>query len=157
MTYRVVIVDRKIPPNMVEPIASLAASPAPGPILPRIKGKTAKQVLALVIMIARNLNLQAVIVAFWIFFPVLLSSLAQDTIRILFLTDIPIRITRAICEKIFMLELKRFKNKRPPNRASGTVRKITKGERKLFRFAARIRKAVTKANVKMIYISLLTS
>ena len=56
-----------------------------------------------------------------------------------------------------MLELKRFKNKRPPNKANGTVRKITKGEMKLLKFAARTRKAVTKANVKMIYISLLTS
>ena len=63
MTYRVVIVDRKIPPNMAEPIASLADSPAPGPIFHIIKGKTAIQVLALVITIARNLNLQAVIVA----------------------------------------------------------------------------------------------
>ena len=49
---------------MVEPIESLAASPAPGPKgFPIINGKTARQVLALVIMIARNLNLQAVIVA----------------------------------------------------------------------------------------------
>ena len=51
-----------------------------------------------------------------------------------------------------MLELKRFKNKRPPNKASGTVRKITKGERKLLKFAARTRKAVIKANAKIIYI-----
>ena len=56
-----------------------------------------------------------------------------------------------------MLELKRFKKTRPPNNASGTVRKITKGESKLLKFAARTRKEVIKANVKMIYISLLTS
>ena len=53
-----------------------------------------------------------------------------------------------------MLELKRFKNRRPPNKASGTVRKIMKGERKLLKFAARTRKAVTKANMKIIYIHL---
>ena len=45
-----------------------------------------------------------------------------------FLTDIPIRITRAICEKMFMLELKRFKKSIPPKTAKGTVKKITKGD-----------------------------
>ena len=58
---------------------------------------------------------------------------------------------------MFMLELKRFRKSRPPNKASGTVKKITKGERKLLKFAARTRKAVTKANAKIMYISLLTS
>ena len=58
-----IIVDRKIPPKIVEPTASLAASPAPGPQLPMMSGKTARQVLALVIMMARNLLLQASIVA----------------------------------------------------------------------------------------------
>jgi hypothetical protein len=63
VTYRVVTVEIKMPPKMVDPIASLAASPAPGPQLPMMSGRTAKQVLALVIMMARNLFLQASIVA----------------------------------------------------------------------------------------------
>ena len=52
-----------------------------------------------------------------------------------------------------MLELKRLRKSRPPNRARGTVKKITKGERKLLKFAARTRKAVTKASAKIMYIS----
>ena len=56
-------VDRKIPPKMVDPIVNLAASPAPGPQLPMISGKTATQVLVLVMTMARNLLLQASIVA----------------------------------------------------------------------------------------------
>ena len=64
VTYRVVTVEIKMPPNIHAPIASLAASPAPGPQLPMISGKTAKQVLALVMTMARNLFLQASIVAF---------------------------------------------------------------------------------------------
>ena len=54
-------------------------------------------------------------------------------------------------------ELKRFRKSNPPNKARGTVKKITKGERKLLKFAERTRKAVTKASAKMMYISLLTS
>ena len=54
---------------------------------------------------------------------------------------------------MFMLELKRFRKSKPPNKARGTVKKITKGERKLLKFAASTRKAVTKANAKIIYIS----
>ena len=56
-----------------------------------------------------------------------------------------------------MLELKRFKNKSPPNKANGTVRKITNGEMKLLKLAQSMRKLVTKAKAKIIYISLLTS
>ena len=58
-----------------------------------------------VIIIARNLLLQASRAAAWIFFPALLNWFAQSTIKIEFFVEIPIKITSAICENIFILEL----------------------------------------------------
>jgi len=105
------------------------ASPpsAPGPMFPTNNGTIAIIVESDVIMIARNLLLQASKAALLIFFPALLSWLAQSTIKIEFLVEIPIRITNAICEKIFILELKSKMKIIPPKIERGTVKKITTG------------------------------
>ena len=47
--------------------------------------------------------------------------------RILFLVEIPISITSAICEKILIELFKNKMNIKPPNKASGTVNTIING------------------------------
>ena len=47
-----------MPPNIVQPTANLIPSPAPGPILPTIKGTIAISVDKLVIIMGLNLLLQ---------------------------------------------------------------------------------------------------
>ena len=64
---------------------------------------------------------------FQYFFQLFLADLHNQQLRILFLVDIPIKMTSAICEKI-LIEL--FKNRiktKPPNKASGTVNIIING------------------------------
>ena len=108
-------------------------------------------------MIALNLLLQSSKAELWIFFPALLSWFAQSTIKIEFLVEIPIRITNAICEKIFILELKSKIKIIPPNTLNGTVNIITTGWIKLLKFAAITKKAVNNASANIINRSLLVS
>ena len=68
----------------------------------------------------------------------------------LFLVDIPIKITRAIWEKIF-IEL--FKNRiktKPPKTAYGTVSIIINGWTKELNVAAITKYAVSKPSAKII-------
>ena len=76
---------------------------------------------------------------------------------ILFLVDIPISITNAICEKIF-IELFRNKIKtNPPKIAKGTVRIIINGWMNELNVAAITRYAVNSAKANIIKSSLLVS
>ena len=74
--YKVKNVEIIIPPNIVDPTASLDPSPAPGPRFPITSGNIAIIVLNEVIIIGLNLNSQDSLIAFSIFFPVALSWLA---------------------------------------------------------------------------------
>ena len=127
VTYNVKNVDINIPPNIVEPTAKRLPSPAPGPMFPINRGTIAIIVESEVIIIARNLLLDASTAAVSMFFPALLSWLAQSTFNIYFLLFIKFIITRAICENIFMLELKSKIKIIPPNTLKGTVNIITTG------------------------------
>ena len=65
-------VDIIIPPSIVDPTASLEASPAPGPIFPITKGNIAIIVLIDVIIIGLNHNSHASLTEACISFPVVL-------------------------------------------------------------------------------------
>ena len=73
VTYNVKKVDIIMPPKIVEPTASLDASPAPGPIFPITNGNIAIMVLIEVIIIGLNLRLQASFIETSMFFPVALN------------------------------------------------------------------------------------
>ena len=76
VTYNVKKVDIIMPPKIVAPTANLEPSPAPGQILPIVKGIMAIIVLIDVIIIGLNLKEQASVIEFSIFFPVALSWFA---------------------------------------------------------------------------------
>ena len=75
--------------------------------------------------------------------------------RILFFVEIPIRITRAIWEKIFTDEFKNKIKTKPPKTARGTVNIIMKGWTNELNVADITKYAVNKAKANIIYNSLL--
>ena len=75
----------------------------------------------------------------------------------LFFVDIPIKITSAIWEKIFIELFKNKTNTKPPNTASGTVIIIINGCINELKVAAITKYAVYKASANIIYNSFVVS
>lgn len=124
MKNKVSIIEKIIPVTNTIPIVSLDSYPAPDPIR---RGATPITVENPVIIIGLNLILHASIMELYELFPFIFICLANSTIKIPFLADIPINIINPIWLKIFNEFSKRVMEASGAINVSGTDSIIING------------------------------
>src|SRR5881296_2967096 len=141
-----------IPPNTARPRRILACAPAPEE---RISGTTPRINANAVMRIGRNRSRTATNAASMMLLPCSYSSLANSTIRLAFLAERPISITRPIWRNTsFSLacgatSLKSHRVPNAPNTAIGVTSSTLKGRAQLSYCAARMRNTHRMENPKM--------
>jgi hypothetical protein len=113
-----------MPLNTVVPIDWRPAAPAP---CANISGTTPRMKAKAVIRIGRSRRRAASIAASTMLSPSSRRRLANSTIRIAFLAERPMSITKPICEYTSIWIWRSQSPESAPNKASGTVSRTMKG------------------------------